>query len=64
MRGRVAHFDAEVGLGDLVAEGGVVYPFHCVELSDGSRTIEVGTDVTFAVLLKLGRYEASSITRA
>jgi cold shock CspA family protein len=64
MRGTVSNFDADVGLGDLVADDGTIYPFHCVELTDGTRTIDVGTAVTFEVLNKLGRHEASQITRA
>jgi cold shock CspA family protein len=61
MTGTVAEFDADVGLG-VVETDGVRYPFHCIEIADGSRAIAVGTDVTFEVLCKLGRYEAASIT--
>ena len=64
LQGTISNFDAEVGLGDLVADDGTIYPFHCVELTDGTRTIEVGTAVTFEVLPKLGRHEAARITRA
>jgi CspA family cold shock protein len=61
MTGTVVEFDADVGLGVIDADG-VRYPFHCVEIADGSRDIGVGTDVTFDVLCKLGRYEAASIS--
>ena len=61
MSGTVADFDAAVGLG-VIEAGGVRYPFHCIEIADGSRDIAVGTEVTFEVLCKLGRYEAASIT--
>ena len=64
LRGTISNFDADVGLGDLVAADGTIYPFHCVELTDGTRTIDVGTAVTFEVLHKLGRHEAAHITRA
>ena len=38
-----------------------MFPFHCVSIADGSRTIAVGTKVTFEPLLKLGRREAGTI---
>ena len=40
---------------------GNVFPFHCVEIADGTRSIAVGTPVRFDVLAKLGRYEAARI---
>ncbi len=61
LTGTVVEFDADVGLGAIDADG-VRYPFHCIEIADGSRDIAVGTEVTFDVLCKLGRYEAASIT--
>lgn len=62
--GRVVAFDDAVGLGQVESDAGVRYPFHCIEIADGTRTIAVGTAVTFALLCKLGRYEAAQITRA
>jgi cold shock CspA family protein len=59
--GIVASFDAEVGLGDVTGEDGTTYPFHCIEIADGSRDIAVGTAVDFTTLAKLGRYEAADI---
>jgi cold shock CspA family protein len=64
LRGTISNFDADVGLGDLVADDGTIYPFHCVEIADGTRTIDVGTAVTFELLHKLGRHEAGRINRA
>jgi cold shock CspA family protein len=61
LRGRVAEFDAAVGLGVIVDDEGRRYPFHCVEIADGSRDIAVGAVVRFDVLPKLGRYEAAAI---
>ena len=60
MTGIVVDFDATVGLGVIEADG-VRYPFHCVEIADGSRDIAVGGGVTFEVLCKFGRYEAAAI---
>lgn len=60
MEGTVVEFDAEVGLG-VVDSDGVRYPFHCIEIADGSRDIEVGTVVSFEVIGKFGRYEAADI---
>jgi cold shock CspA family protein len=60
--GVVASFDEHVGLGVITGDDGVDYPFHCIEIADGSRTIAVGAEVTFAELPKLGRVEAADIT--
>lgn len=60
--GVVASFDEHVGLGVIDGDDGVAYPFHCIEIADGSRAIEPGTVVTFAELPKLGRVEAADIT--
>ena len=60
MTGNVVEFDADVGLGAIDADG-ARYPFHCIEIADGSRDIPVGTAVRFELLCKFGRYEAASI---
>jgi cold shock CspA family protein len=59
--GRVADFDEHVGLGHVVADDGTEYLFHCVEIADGSRTIEVGTAVEFDLVRKFGRDEARAL---
>jgi CspA family cold shock protein len=59
--GRVSAFDGLVGLGEITDADGAVWPFHCVEITDGSRSVEVGAAVEFVPLAKLGRREASSI---
>jgi cold shock CspA family protein len=51
-----------VGLGDVTRDDGWVLMFHCIAIADGSRDIEVGTDVEFDVICKLGRYEADHLT--
>lgn len=61
LAGTVVEFDAKVGLG-VIAVDAERYPFHCIEIADGSRDIEVGTHVSFELLCKLGRYEAAAIT--
>ncbi len=45
----------------IAGADGVDYPFHCIEIADGSRSIDVGADVSFDVLAKLGRWEAANI---
>ena len=60
-RGTVASFDREVGLGEIVGEAGERVTFHCIEIADGTRDIEVGTVVQFDRIAKLGRYEAAAI---
>ncbi len=59
--GVVVEFDEAVGLGVVDGHDGRSYPFHCIEIVDGTRTIERGVEVTFDVLAKLGRWEAAAI---
>lgn len=63
LSGTVVAFDREVGLGDVRADDGTMFGFHCVEIADGSRDIEVGSVVTFELMSKFGRYEAARVTR-
>jgi cold shock CspA family protein len=48
-RGTVETFDSGLGLGVVITALGDWYPFHCTAITDGSRQIEVGRDVTFVV---------------
>lgn len=61
MNGTVVSFDAHRGLGEVMGDDGMRYPFHCVEIRDGSRRIEVGRPVTFEVVVRLGQVEAAQI---
>ena len=63
MEGTVTAFDEFVGLGQVTADDGRVVDFQCVGIADGTRRIDVGTAVTFELLPKLGRYEATAISR-
>jgi len=62
--GIVIAFDRQVGLGDVRVADGTVYSFHCIEIADGTRDIAVGTEVTFDLIGKLGRYEAAGVRPA
>ena len=64
LRGTVTTFDEPKGLGTIMAEDGGLYPFHCTQIADGTRTIAVGQAVRFEILPKLGRYEATAIESA
>jgi len=57
MLGAVTEFDDAAGLGSVSSEDGQ-YPFHCTQIADGTRSIAVGTPVTFDVAPRLGRWEA------
>lgn len=46
MTGVVTQFDEHAGLGEI-SSGDENYSFHCVNIADGSRTIEVGAAVSF-----------------
>ena len=51
------------GCGEVEADDGRRYPFHCTQIADGTRTIAVGTPVTFDVVPgHLGRWEAAALT--
>jgi CspA family cold shock protein len=63
-RGTVVAFDAAVGLGEVQRADGARFRFHCIEIADGTRTIEVGSTVTFGLLCKLGRFEAAHLVPA
>ena len=61
--GKVTAFDEHAGLGAVTGADGIAYPFHCTQIADGTRTIAVGTAVTFEVIAgHLGRWEATEIT--
>ena len=61
-RGVVFEFDDHVGLGHVRDDGdGTSYLFHCVEIADGTRTIDVGTAVEFDLMVKFGRPEAANL---
>ena len=63
-RGEVATFDEDRGLG-TIESGGRTFPFHCTQIADGTRTIPVGTTVTFQVRPgHLGSWEAADVTPA
>jgi CspA family cold shock protein len=64
LAGSVVKFDREVGLGEVATADGTRYPFHCIEIADGTRDIAVGAAVTFGLVAKLGRFEAAALTAA
>jgi cold shock CspA family protein len=62
-RGTVVAFDDPRGWGRVRTDGGVEYPFHCTAVADGTRAVEVGTEVAFRVVPgRLGRWEATALT--
>ena len=60
-RGAVTSFDPGSGLGVVAEASGVEWPFHCVSIADGSRTIDPGTPVEFFVEQRVTRLEAVSL---
>lgn len=61
VKGVVAEFDPAVGLG-IVEIDGEPMQFHCIAISDGSRSIKVGTAVTVVTERRFGRIEAVRVT--
>lgn len=64
MRGTVTAFDAHVGLGDITVTDGTIVMFHCAEIADGSRKIDIGSEVECDIVMKFSRAEASAIRPA
>jgi cold shock CspA family protein len=63
MTGKVVAFDERRGLGEIESDG-EHYPFHCTAIADGTRSIDVGAQVEFAVTPGAGgRWEAAGIER-
>lgn len=61
-QGTVTAFDEQGGWGTIDASGRTL-PFHCTQIGDGTRAIEVGTQVSFEVRAGgLGRWEAARVT--
>ena len=64
--GRVVAFDEEKGYGTVRVEDpdGRELFFHCTQIADGSRRIDVGATVTFEIAPgHLGRWEAKALRR-
>jgi cold shock CspA family protein len=61
--GTVDTFDPRRGLGTVTDRAdGSIFPFHATAIADGSRQVQVGTEVRFVVEpAHLGRYEARRI---
>lgn len=58
----VVAFDEHRGLGEVEDADGRRFAFHCTEIVDGTRSIAVGTPVTFEIAPgPLGRWEAARI---
>ena len=64
MRGTVTAFDAHVGLGEITLTQGEVVMFHCAEIADGTRQINLGSEVECELITKFSRAEASAIRPA
>ncbi len=61
--GVVRAFDDHAGLGE-VGDGTGTWAFHCTQLADGTRTVEVGTAVDFEIRpAHGGREEAFDLRR-
>ena len=60
--GVITAFDPEIGLGEVDVDG-VILPFHCIAIADGTRNIEVGAEVTVSSARRFGRVEASRVSR-
>ena len=63
--GEVVAFDDHAGHGRVAVDGGEELFFHCAQIADGSRTIEVGARVAVEVVPgHRGRWEAADLRPA
>jgi cold shock CspA family protein len=61
--GSVVDFDQAAGLGTVATADGWLWRFHCTQIADGTRTIEVGTPVSFRIGPgHLGVWEAEQVS--
>ena len=63
LRGTVSAFDEARGLGTVTSGTGTRWPFHCVSIADGTRTVAVGASVSFSVAFRVLRLEAVDIRK-
>jgi len=61
--GVVSEFSDPSGLGVITDENGRQWPFHCVSLEDGTRSVEIGVRVSFVQGFRVARPEAVHIIR-
>ncbi len=60
--GSVVAFEEGRGYGEVEAEDGRRFFFHCTAIADGSRAIAVGAEAVFRVVPgHRGRWEAASV---
>jgi cold shock CspA family protein len=61
--GKVASFDEERGLGEILADDGDSVSFHCTSIANRQRRIPQGARVTFTTAPgHLGELEATGVT--
>lgn len=63
LTGVVTEFSDPSGLGVITDESGRQWPFHCVSLEDGTRSVEIGVRVCFVQGFRVARPEAVHIIR-
>lgn len=63
MNGAVREFDEAKGLGVIAGDDHRDFPFHCIEIADGTRTIAAGQVVSFDLLPRFGAFQAGAIEK-
>jgi CspA family cold shock protein len=63
MNGTVREFDEAKGLGVVAATDDGTFLFHCIEIADGTRTIDAGQAVTFRPLARFGAFQAGAVEK-
>jgi cold shock CspA family protein len=63
MDGTVREFDEERGIGVIVGADEQSFLFQCIEIADGTRTIDAGQAVSFRPLPRFGAFQAGAIDK-
>ncbi len=62
LTGTVTNFDTNRGYGTVASDDGREWFFHCTQIADGTRSIEIGARVRFGVVAgRMGRWEAAGL---
>jgi cold shock CspA family protein len=63
MNGMVREFDEAKGIGVIVGGDERTFLFQCIEIADGTRTIDVGQQVSFRPLPRFGSFQAGAVEK-
>ena len=63
LQGTVREFDEASGIGVIVSADDEPFLFQCIEITDGTRDIDVGQPVSFRRLPRFGAFQAGAVEK-